>query len=222
MRLPAILLCAAAPMGLFAFPVHAYGPDVRGWAAAVFGGAPPPPTQNAAALELRRQDFGQLGINQSVVGTKPLRIAQAHFERGLGTHANSEIVVHLPAGTARAFQAMAGVDNNYATGGAAGSVRFQVEIGGKCVFQSPTLRGADQAVAVKVPIPPDATQLVLKVDTTPDGPTCDHADWAAAQLVMQDGSPAWLDELPLRPDGEFWPAVRPPFSFVYHGELTWR
>ena len=218
MRSLAILLCVAAQMGGFPVPVHAYGPDVRGWTAAVFAGAPPPPVQSAATLELRQQDFGQLGINQSVVGTKPLRIAQAHFERGLGAHANSEIVVHLP--TARAFQAMVGVDNNYATRGASGSVQFLVEIGGKSVFHSRTLRGADQPLAVKVPIPPEATQLVLKVDTTPDGPTCDHADWAAAQLVMQDGSPVWLDELPLQPDGEFWPAVRPPFSFMYHGESS--
>jgi NPCBM/NEW2 domain len=215
-----IILFTAAQMGWLSFAAQAYGPDVQGWAAAVFGGAPAPSTRNVAALELRRQDFGQLGINQSAIGTTPLRIARQSFAHGLGTHANSEIVVHFPAGTARTFRALVGVDNNYATHGTSGSVEFSVEIGGRSVFHSRTLRGRDTALPVEVPIPSDAAQLVLKVDMTADGPSCDHADWAKAHLVMKDGSTVWLDELPLQPDGDFWPAAQPPFSFVYHGESS--
>jgi len=188
-------------------------PNAAGWAASVFAGAPAPALRPGPALVLRRQDYGTLGINQSMMGT-PLGIGGEGFEHGLGTHANSEIEISFPAGTAKAFNALVGIDNER---GNLGTVEFMVEIGGKTVFHSPTLRGGDKALPVNVNIPPDAGRMVLKVDTTPDGPSHDHADWAMAKLVMSDGSIDWLDDLATQSAGEFWPAAKAPFSFVYNG-----
>lgn len=198
-----LVLCVAALAGNSLLIANAYVPDVPGWTASAFGGAPAPPARRAMGLVVRRQDFGKLGINESVMGT-PLKIGQRHFEHGLGTHANSEIVVSFPVGSARTLKALVGVDSNRGT---LGSVQFLVEIGGKNVFRSQTLRGSDEAMPVDVEIPPQVDQMILKVDMTADGPSSDHADWAAAQLVMNDGSAVWLDELALQSAGDFWPTA---------------
>jgi alpha-galactosidase len=187
------------------------GPDITGWMDAAFAGGPQPHPRPAPSFTLRRQDYGHLGINESVMAT-PLIIGRQHFERGLGTHANSEIVIDIPGGNARAFSAFVGIDGNR---GILGSVQFMVEIGGHEVFHTATLRGGDEPAAVDVEIPPAATRLVLKVDTTPDGPSSDHADWANAKLLMRDGSTLWLDDLAAQSTGDFWPGSAIPFSFVY-------
>jgi alpha-galactosidase len=208
-----LALCVAVLAGHSLLTASAHTPDVAAWTASAFAGAPPPPARRGPALAVRRQDFGQLGINQSVMGT-PLKIGRRQFEHGLGTHANSEIAVSFPAGAARTLKAMVGVDGNRGT---LGSVEFLVEVGGKNVLHTRTLHGGDEAMPVNVEIPPSVDQIVLKVDMTADGPSSDHADWAAAQLVMSDGSAVWLDELAEQSAGDFWPAAQPPFSFVYHG-----
>jgi alpha-galactosidase len=209
----AIVLALAAAAKNLVLTSNAQVPDVSAWTASAFAGAPVPPARKGPALVLRRQDYGRLGINQSVVGT-PLKIGRRPFEHGLGTHANSEIAITFPIGTVRQFKALAGVDANRGT---MGSVEFMVDIAGKTVLHTPTLRGGDEAVPVNVEIPPDVDHVILKVDMTPDGPSSDHADWAAAQLVMSDGSVIWLDDLASQGSGDFWPAAKPPFSFVYHG-----
>ena len=211
-----LVLCVAALASKSLLIANAYVPDVPGWTASAFGGAPPPPARRPMGLTVRRQDFGKLGVNKSVMGT-PLRIGQRQFEHGLGTHANSEIVVSFPVGSARTLKALVGVDSNRGT---LGSVEFLVEIGGKNVFHSRTLRGSDEAMPANVEIPPHVDQIILKVDMTADGPSSDHADWAAAQLVMNDGSAVWLDELAVQSAGDFWPTARPPFSFVFNGESS--
>ena len=177
---------------------------------------PAPAVRQMPSLTLRRQDYGKLGINRSIMDT-PLGIGQRAFERGLGTHANSEIAIGFPVRSVKAFKALAGIDSNRGT---LGTVEFQVEIGGTNLFHSRKMRGGDEAIPVEVKIPASADQLVLKVDTTPDGPSSDHADWAAAQLVMSDGSLLWLDELAWHSQGDFWSAHRTPFSFVYGGESS--
>ena len=164
--------------------------EVADWANEALLGNPPPKTDSSAKVTLRRQDFNVLRFNQSCMETA-IKIGRRHFSRGLGTHANSEIAVSLPRG-AKAFKAMVGIDNNYDTQGVHGSVQFSVEIAGKEVYRSRTLRGSDEAAAVDVAIPESARELVLKVDTTPDGPAFDQADWADARIVTNDGRSIWL------------------------------
>jgi alpha-galactosidase len=212
-RTVVFIFSTVSMLGCFLSTADASVPDVAGWAASVFAGAPPPAAHPAPALVLRRQDYGHLGINESVMGT-PIGIGRQRFEHGLGTHANSEIAVNFPAGSAKAFKALVGVDSNC---GILGSVEFMVEVGGATVFHSRTMRGGEEALPVNVKIPAGIGHIVLKVDTTPDGPSSDHADWAMAQLVMNDDSIVWLDDLARQSDGDFWPGARVPFSFVYNG-----
>ena len=138
------------------------------WAAQAFAGAAPsavtPMSAFIPSISVVRQDYGTFQRNRSVIGT-PLRIGQRDFARGLGTHANSEIVVTLPA-VAKSFHAFAGIDNNYDTAGVHGSAVFTVELDGQPVYQSSTLHGGNEPAEVNVPMPdrpPDSRPLAEPV-----------------------------------------------------------
>jgi alpha-galactosidase len=180
------------------------------WASAVWTGNRPADRQPLVRVEVRRQDHSVLRFGQSCIET-PIRIGQREFQHGLGTHANSELVLHLPRG-AKAFQAWVGIDNNSDTGGQRGSVQFVIVAGGGELFRSATRRGNDEPLPVRVDLPPDTPELVLKVDGTADGVAHDQADWADAQVELEDGSVVWADE---DRQGFLSPAL--PFSFIYDG-----
>jgi len=186
--------------------------ELHDWVARAFTGEQPPAAPDRIPVTVRRQDFSRLRFGRSCMET-PIVIGKRHFAHGLGTHANSEIAVGIPDG-ARAFAAWVGIDNNYDTGGERGSVQFSVEVAGKEAMRTPTLRGRDAGQAVKVDLPADARELVLKVDTTEDGPSHDQADWGDAHFVMANGSVRYLDED--QPDPLLEAGV--PFSFVYGGK----
>jgi len=185
------------------------------WAKSVFTGERSTEATSAIPLEVRRQDYNVLRFGQSCMET-PVQIGKQAFTHGLGTHANSEILVQIPSG-AKQFKAFAGIDNNYDTQGTRGSAVFSVEIDGKELCRTPTLCGGNEPHAVSIDIPADAKELVLKVDTTPDGPAYDQSDWADAQFVFGDGHVAYLD------DGQYVPFLseeRVPFSFQYNGAAS--
>jgi alpha-galactosidase len=184
--------------------------EMHGWAGGVFAGVKPPPSQPEVRVKLRRQDYSVLRFGESCMET-PIRIGARTFAHGLGTHANSEIVLLLPAGAKR-LHSFVGVDNNFDTEGKRGSVRFIVEIGGKEVFRTATLRGGDAPVSVDVDLAADTRELTLKVDATADGPSYDQADWADVRVDLGGGQSVWADtdRLPFI-------AGCPPFSFVYDG-----
>ncbi|MCA9446988.1 MAG: NPCBM/NEW2 domain-containing protein, partial [Candidatus Omnitrophica bacterium] len=186
--------------------------EVFDWADAVFSDKRPEQNPNGVELEVLRQDYASLSFGESCMET-PLTLGDRTFEHGLGTHANSEIKVHLPA-DAKVFKSFVGIDNNFDTQGKHGSVEFSVEALGKEIFRSPTLRGSDQAFPVTVEIPEGANEILLKVDTTSDGPTCDQADWADAQIILSDGKSVWLDE---KQSTFLIDTTAIPISFTYGG-----
>ncbi len=162
------------------------------WARAAFGDEAADESNTTVRVEVVRQDHSVLHYRQSCLGT-PLKIGSQAFEHGLGTHANSEIRVRVPP-AARRFQAWVGIDNNHDTGGVRGSVQFSVDIAGREVFRTPTLKGGQEPARVDLELPAGTRELVLKVDTTPDGPGWDQSDWADAQIVLEDGSVLRLDD----------------------------
>lgn len=186
--------------------------EISDWVRACFAGERPEGPGPRLDIELRQQDHNVLRYGQSCMET-PLRIGSESFERGLGTHANSVIAVALPEG-ARAFSAQVGVDNNYDTAGARGTVRFIVEVDGVELFRTEVLRGGDAPVPLRVNLPEGAREMVLKVDATEDGAAYDQADWADARLEMAGGEALFLDENQLDP---FLRLAGPPFSFTYGG-----
>lgn len=186
-------------------------PEAHAWARAALLGEPVPQQPLPAGLHLRRQDAGDLHFRESVMHT-PLQIGEKHYQRGLGTHANSEVLVRLEdPGTQ--FTAEVGVDNNYDTAGQRGTVIFTVEVGKKEVLRSDLLRGGNEPVSVQVELA-GAKEFVLKVLDGGDGIGWDQSDWADASVTLKDGRRVWLDEMPSQVSpAEVATAL--PFSFVY-------
>lgn len=184
--------------------------EISDWASVAFIGTKPPGHEPAVRIELRRQDHSVLRFGQSCIET-PIRIGSREFGHGLGTHANSEILLRLPPG-AKSFHAFAGIDNNSDTEGKRGSAQFSIEIAGKEVFRTPTLKGGDAPAPVDVVLADGIRELTLKVDATSDGPSHDQADWADARVVLESGKTVWADE-----DGIPFLTSAPPFSFTYDG-----
>jgi len=130
------------------------------WASVAFTGQWPGGGEPAVRVELRRQDHSVLRFGQSCIET-PIKIGQQEFAHGLGTHANSEIVLHVPDG-AKAFEAFAGIDNNSDTGGTRGTAEFRVEVAGRSAFETPVLKGGEAPMAVHVDLPAGTREIVLK------------------------------------------------------------
>lgn len=187
--------------------------QIQNWASTVFTGKRDSDQEPTIHVEVRRQDHSVLRFGQSCIDT-PMKLGNREFSHGLGTHANSELVLHLPP-EAKEFRAWVGVDNNSDTGGVRGSVQFSVEAQGKELFHSATLRGTNAPVPVQVTLPAGTRELVLKVDATPDGVAHDQADWADASVVTDSGRVLWADA-----DPQPFLAPGTPFSFRYQGAAS--
>ncbi len=179
------------------------------WAKAAFTGED---ADFPVSVRLIRQDFNSLRFGESCMET-PITIGAQTFEHGLGTHANSEIAITIPAG-ATEFRVWAGIDNNYDTQGTLGTAIFTATVDGTQAAQSPVLKGGDAPHAIAIDLPVGSKELILHVETTEDGPGHDQADWADAQFTLSDGAVQFLDEG--RANG-FVGGGRVPFSFVYGG-----
>jgi fibronectin type 3 domain-containing protein len=110
---------------------------------------------------------------------RTLTINGVQYAKGLGVHAQSEVVYAL-GGRYKTFFADLGVDDEV---GDQGSVVFQVWLDGKLIFTSPMLYGRDPALPVAVDVD-GGSQLKLVVDGG-DGALDDHADWAGARVSTQ-------------------------------------
>lgn len=189
---------------------------VRAWAEGSLCGESAPAAATAG-LEVRRQDYGEFGFKRSVIKT-PLRVGEKKYERGLGTHAVSEILVRLPR-PAKRLTADVGVDNNDDTAGKHGSVIFIVEAGGREAFRSGVCKGGQAPVAVDVDLA-GAREFVLRVTDADDGPSHDQGDWADAAVTFEGGDRMMLDELALLADQAAGLKGALPFSFTYGGKSS--
>ncbi len=152
---------------------------------------PPPPTGGTSYLSdiawvssangwgpiERDRSNGELGPTDGA----PLRLNGTTFAKGLGTHAESEVVVSL-GGSCSAFRATVGVDDEV---GSQGSVRFQVYGDGIKLWESAVLTGATASALVDVNVS-GRSSLRLVVDGNGQE-DYDHADWADARIVCSTG-----------------------------------
>ncbi len=132
-------------------------------------------TQMTSGWSVPRADRGVAG--------QPLSIAGRKFSHGVGTHAASTFRVNL-GGKGKRFTAQVGVDDS---AGAQGSVEFVVTGDGRTLWKSGPLAGGQPARSVDVNIAGVQT-LGLRVMDGGDGAGFDHADWAEAVIVMNDGA----------------------------------
>lgn len=144
---------------------------------------PLPPNLTPTALSDRKWDsatigWGSLGHDRSVSGG-PISLAGVEYPKGIGTHANSEIVYHLDPADVR-FTATIGVDD-FQRDSPYSSVIFQVEADGKLLYESPVMRGNSEPQQLDLDVL-GVDHLTLRVTDAADGNNSDHADWAGPTL----------------------------------------
>jgi alpha-galactosidase len=148
------------------------------------------------------QGWGKAQRSRSVDGNK-LTIAKQTFERGLGTHAESVLVLDLKGGSER-FTAVVGLDDEVQQPGA---VEFRITGDGKTLWQSGVMRNGQPAKPVDVSLR-GVKKLVLSVGDGGDGINYDHADWADAKFEVTGAKPVTA-ELPKEEPYVLTPKVSP-------------
>ena len=123
-----------------------------------------------------KQDYRRPNGDAAVSGRR-MSIAGVPYDKGIGTHAPSELVIDLQ-GRHKKFTSMVGID-----GGAdsRGSVVFKVLIDGREAFASGVLRQGNPAKKIELNVT-GAKELRLLTTDAGDGPGGDHADWAEARV----------------------------------------
>lgn len=115
-------------------------------------------------------------------GGSPLAIGDKTYERGIGTHANSEILFFL-AGKYACFHAEVGAQKPLPA-----SIRFTVLADGKPVFDSGVMTRGQGPKVIDLDVS-GVLELDLVVDDGGNGKHADHANWANAYLTKQGAAP---------------------------------
>ncbi|MBN2120948.1 MAG: NPCBM/NEW2 domain-containing protein [Candidatus Omnitrophica bacterium] len=132
-------------------------------------------------LDSQSQEIGKINKDLSFHGFS-LCLDKVRYEKGLGVHANSEIVYSLDS-RYDYFESYIGLDD--AEDDSSGSVVFTVFIDGQKTYESPVMRWNSKTEHVKIQIK-DKQKLKLKVTDAGDGINTDQADWADAKLYLAD------------------------------------
>lgn len=126
--------------------------------------------------------WGTIHRDLSIDGN-PLTLASdadpVTYDKGIGTHAHSEIVYDIAGKGYDSFEAIVGLDRE---ANSTGTVNFQVWVDDEKVFESGVMRRDTPAKAVKVDIS-GKKKLKLVVTDAGDNNGNDHADWADAKFT---------------------------------------
>lgn len=129
--------------------------------------------------------FGTLHRDASIDGN-PLMLFDGEkeivFEKGIGTHGRSEIVISLEGLQATSFDAMIGVDRETGNKPNEANMTFEVLVDGTSVLKTGEMNYATPMQAVHVDVT-NAKTLKLIADGVRNTWSC-HADWADARLTI--------------------------------------
>lgn len=125
------------------------------------------------------------------VGGNPIKLLTdsgiVTFDKGIGTHAISEITYDIAGKGYDRFQSYVGLDHE-SHNNDSGSIVFQVWADGEKLFDSGTMKRDTPAKFVDVDIS-GKKQLKLIVTDAGDGNGNDHGDWADAQFIAGNMAP---------------------------------
>jgi len=180
---------AVEPATTYTYTVQAYGP--RGETSKVSQPVavrtldPPqrPPKPEVHITDLKpvsvKQGWGTTRFDKSAENNT-LRIGEESFERGIGTHAASEIIYDIAGKGFSTFVSLVGIDREISA--PQGTCAFLVYVDGKKRFDSDVIGAKDEALGVKVDVT-GAKELKLVVTDGGDNIDYDHADWAEAGFL---------------------------------------
>ncbi len=112
---------------------------------------------------------------------------EVEYNKGLGTHANSEIVYDLSGKNYGMFETYVGVDREMRNSNEP-SVSFEVYVDGKKVFDSGIMNVNTERKHVLIPIA-GASELKLVAKDGGNRNAGDHADWADAKVYTTSDKP---------------------------------
>lgn len=136
--------------------------------------------------------YGSAKPNRSIDGN-PLTLNGTVYKTGIGTHAESKMLVVLD-GNATRFTAVVGVDDEVGKG--RGSVVFRLVGDEKEIYKSPVMKSGQKPHKINVKLT-GIKKLALEALSTEDGINFDHADWADAYFEMKTGKPVAVPEIQL-------------------------
>lgn len=177
--------------------------DARQWLAGMLEALTARDVRPEIACLSQSQSWGKLQMGMSVART-PLCLAGRQYSSGLGTHAESEILIRLPTG-GRRLTGLCGVNDSPETRQNTKALVFSVAVDGKEVWRS----GPQDATAAPARVNARLAgrrQFTLKVK----GPiTFAHASWVDLKVTLANGQSVKIDRSPADNTG---------FSFQYGGK----
>ena len=137
-----------------------------------------------------RTDYGQVRKDLASVGAKiklSINGEEKVFDKGIGTHANSEIVYNLEGTNYKYFETYVGIDRNIAQQNNS-SVIFKIYANGVEVYNSGLMKWADDAKLVRIPLE-GVSELKLVADNAGNGNASDHASFGDAKFLILNALP---------------------------------
>jgi alpha-galactosidase len=178
--------------------------DARQWLADRLESLTAESSPHAATIVCKSQGWGKLQTGRSVMD-RPLCLEGKTYKIGLGTHANSEIIVRLPIGVRRLI-GLCGVSDSPETRRYAKELVFSVEAGGKEVWRSGPQTVTDKPARVDVRLG-GCREFTLRVKGVF---SWGHANWVDLKVTLSDGTSMVIG--------------KPPdvhgFSFTYGGKSS--
>lgn len=125
------------------------------------------------------QDWGQPQVNRSVLGT-PLTVQGVVYERGIGTHSISRMLLDL-GGEAVSVSGMVGADDKNLF---AQKLQFKVVGDKKELWRSGVMRRGDAPKEFDIDLS-GVEKVLLLVEECGDGIMYDHADWLNVKFTTR-------------------------------------
>jgi len=132
--------------------------------------------------------WGKPGVDVSCMGN-PIVLNGITYKKGFGTHASSILYLKLNDGSAR-FHSIVGINDEEKS--TSGSAEFKIYSNNQLLWQSGILRSGGPSETVNISMAGIDT-LILCTETTSDGPSYDHTDWADSYFLVKSTKPIAID-----------------------------
>lgn len=140
--------------------------------------------------ESARTDYGTVRKDKSSTNNSIKLLINGQvkeFAKGIGTHANSEIVYNLADTNYEYFESYVGVDRNIAEQ-TNSSIIFKMLADGKEVYNSGLMKYGTEAKLVRIPVK-GVQELKLVVDNAGNGNASDHGSFGDATFIILNSKP---------------------------------
>jgi hypothetical protein len=169
------------------------------------------PVKPFVQVECRKQGWGTPKVGCSLQ-EKKICLNRRFYDHGIGTHADSELVIKSSVPLKR-FRALAGVDDHLYTRKHSHRVVFSVEVGGREVWQSRPLEVKDDPGVADVDLG-GAREFILKAREMDGKIDWAHLAWAGAIVTTVEGK----DLVSGSKEDHGFILDTPPISFKYDGK----